>query len=162
MNTQKSILSFAGSTRLFVDGLRAAGRTVRVPHHTTSEAAYRGKVERRGAFVCYTPGELALANNGVLILTDIHEFRATVLEVIGVAWRAGHIHTLIPRPPDRLPGGDPDARDVLEVSTRFDIAVPLQSCGCVEGECKCSTARLASISELQKHASAILRGEKRS
>ncbi len=67
------IFSVAG--KLAMDGLLAE-RPFRAPHHTVSEAALvgGGSVPR--------PGEVSLANHGVLFLDEFTEFKRSSLEVL--------------------------------------------------------------------------------
>jgi len=67
------IFSVAGKLRR--DGLLAA-RPFRAPHHTISEPALVG-----GGLVP-RPGEVSLANHGVLFLDEFTEFKRTSLEVL--------------------------------------------------------------------------------
>lgn len=63
-------------------GLKAPeGRPFRAPHHTVSAMAMVGRQGR--------PGELALAHGGVLMLDDLTEFTAAVIDAIGSAIRQG-------------------------------------------------------------------------
>ncbi len=68
------IHSVAG--KLGADGKLIAQRPFRQPHHTISDAALVG-----GGGIPQ-PGEISLANNGVLFLDELPEFQRSVLEVM--------------------------------------------------------------------------------
>lgn len=68
------IHSVAG--KLGAEGRLIANRPFRSPHHTISDVALVG-----GGGVPQ-PGEISLANNGVLFLDELPEFKRTVLEVM--------------------------------------------------------------------------------
>lgn len=68
------IHSVAG--KLGTDGKLIAQRPFRQPHHTISDAALVG-----GGGIPQ-PGEISLANNGVLFLDELPEFQRSVLEVM--------------------------------------------------------------------------------
>ncbi len=68
------IHSIAG--KLGSDGKLIAVRPFRQPHHTISDVALVG-----GGGIPQ-PGEISLANNGVLFLDELPEFKRTVLEVL--------------------------------------------------------------------------------
>lgn len=68
------IHSVAG--RLGADGKLISRRPFRSPHHTISDVALVG-----GGGIPQ-PGEISLANNGVLFLDELPEFQRTVLEVM--------------------------------------------------------------------------------
>ena len=68
------IHSVAG--RLGADGKLIAQRPFRSPHHTISDVALVG-----GGGIPQ-PGEISLANNGVLFLDELPEFKRTALEVM--------------------------------------------------------------------------------
>jgi len=66
-----SAAGLLGETRAFV-----ATRPFRAPHHTISDAGLLGGGSNPG------PGEVSLANNGVLFLDELPEFRRSTLEVL--------------------------------------------------------------------------------
>ncbi len=68
------IHSVAG--KLGVDAKLISSRPFRAPHHTISDVALVG-----GGGIPQ-PGEISLANNGVLFLDELPEFKRTVLEVM--------------------------------------------------------------------------------
>ncbi|MFZ9044339.1 MAG: YifB family Mg chelatase-like AAA ATPase [Cyclobacteriaceae bacterium] len=68
------IHSVAG--KLAVDSSLISSRPFRAPHHTISDVALVGG----GGMP--QPGEISLANNGVLFLDELPEFKRTVLEVM--------------------------------------------------------------------------------
>ncbi len=103
-------------------------RPFRSPHHTISDAGLIG-----GGSIP-KPGEVSLANNGVLFLDELPEFRRHVLEVLRQPLEAGAVTI---------------ARANMTVSfpSRFVLVVALNPCPCgflgdVANECHCNQAQV--------------------
>lgn len=77
------IHSIAGT--LGEDTALLAQRPFRAPHHTISDAGLIGG----GSYP--KPGEISLANNGVLFLDELTEFRKKVLEMLRQPLEEGHV-----------------------------------------------------------------------
>lgn len=77
-----------------IDSLPAR-TAVRAPHYTASTRAILGHVFRTEKGWRLQPGELSLAGSGVLLLTDLPEFRRETIEALGRALREGLSFPLI-------------------------------------------------------------------
>ncbi len=103
-------------------------RPFRSPHHTISDAGLIG-----GGSIP-KPGEVSLANNGVLFLDELPEFRRHVLEVLRQPLEDGRV--TIAR-----------ANMSLTFQARFVLAVALNPCPCgflgdKRNECNCNQAQI--------------------
>lgn len=110
----------------------------RAPHHTASLTSLLGRVTRSsdGAGLKLQPGEILLAGAGVLVLTDLPEFRRDDVEHLASAWRNGAL-TL------RTPG---EAPAFLLVPVQCAVFATAQPCPCGmlgrpnAPECACTTS----------------------
>jgi magnesium chelatase family protein len=69
---------------------------VRAPHHTASSASILGTLRttedsREHRVMTLQPGETLLAGQGILLLTDLPEFRRDILESIAEVFHAGQL-----------------------------------------------------------------------
>ena len=102
-------------------------RALRAPHHTASLPSVRGTltVDDSGSWT-YRPGEIGLADRGVLLLTDLPEFREEVVAEIGAAVRDGLV---LYRPQARL-----------RVPVNITVLATAAECPCGVVPCSCSDA----------------------
>lgn len=77
-----SIYSVAGLVR---DGRLNRRRPFRAPHHSVGEAGLVGGGDGM------RPGEASLAHGGVLLLSELPEFRGVVLDALGCAVQQGYV-----------------------------------------------------------------------
>ena len=106
-----------------IDGLRR-GAPVRAPHHTLSYAAMVGGGPR------LSPGEVTLADHGVLFLDELPEFSRDVLEALRQPLEDGHVTIARAGRATRFPA-------------RFQLVAALTPCPCGmagdrEGSCTCT------------------------
>jgi magnesium chelatase family protein len=104
-------------------------RPFRAPHHTISIAGLVG-----GASLP-RPGEVSLANHGVLFLDELAEFQRTTLEVLRQPMEDGHV--TIAR-----------VQRTLTFPSRFTLAAALNPCACgyfndSRRQCICSPGQIA-------------------
>ncbi len=104
-------------------------RPFRAPHHTISVAGLVG-----GASLP-RPGEVSLANHGVLFLDELAEFQRTTLEVLRQPMEDGHV--TIAR-----------VQRTLTFPSRFTLAAALNPCACgyfndSRRQCICSPGQIA-------------------
>ncbi|MEA2238383.1 MAG: magnesium chelatase family protein [Thermoanaerobaculia bacterium] len=104
-------------------------RPFRAPHHTISVAGLVG-----GASLP-RPGEVSLANHGVLFLDELAEFQRTTLEVLRQPMEDGHV--TIAR-----------VQRTLTFPSRFTLAAALNPCACgyfndSRRQCICSAGQIA-------------------
>lgn len=72
--------------------IREQHTPLRCPHHSCSVRAIVGTVRTTGSHgIEYTPGEISLAQNGVLMLTNLPEFNGEVIAEIGIVLRDGAV-----------------------------------------------------------------------
>lgn len=95
----------------------------RAPHHTISKAGMVGTTARGGWM--WKPGELSLANGGILFLDELPEFRPDVLDAVREAVMTG----FVTYPNFRVP-------------TAFRLIAAMNPCPCgwqgtVKRECQC-------------------------
>lgn len=86
-------------------------RPFRTPHYSTSIEGMFG-----GGIKC-NPGEISFANNGVLLLEDVTEFKTSVLQMLRSALRLKHI--ILSR-----------CGNVFEYPANFQLAMTLKPCMC--------------------------------
>lgn len=86
-------------------------RPFRIPHYSTSIEGMFG-----GGIKC-TAGEISFANNGVLFLEDVTEFKTSVLQMLRSALRLKHI--ILSR-----------CGNVFEYPANFQLAMTLKPCMC--------------------------------
>jgi len=98
-------------------------RPLRAPHHTASSDAILGSRALR-------PGELTLANHGVLYLDDLTEFRRSTLDNMGLAIAKGSISYRRPNEAN------------VEMPTKPYLVASMTPCPCgVTERCVCTTER---------------------
>lgn len=137
------------------DARRAATRfrsvPLRAPHHTSSRLSVLGALTPSPASngevtLHFRPGEISLAQQGFLLLTDLPEFRLEVLEGIGRAYRE-RSHTL----------AAPHQRTSLVIPVYFSLLATAATCPCgmkgaPKGSPACScTARSMEAFEKRVH-----------
>jgi magnesium chelatase family protein len=103
-------------------------RTFRAPHHTASAVALVGGGSSP------RPGEISLANNGVLFLDELPEFDRRVLEVLREPLESGRI--MISR-----------AAQHTEFPARFQLIAAMNPCKCgylgdPSGRCRCTSEQV--------------------
>lgn len=113
-----------------------AKQPVRAPHHTASANGILGTLRKpaSGFRLVLTPGEIHLANHGVLVLTDLPEFRREVLERLAVTWKAGYSYHATPGPHGIVE---------LAVPISFDIVATAQFCPCGASQRRCACSDTA-------------------
>ena len=111
------------------DAARWGERPYRAPHHTASAVALVG-----GGTLA-RPGEISLADCGVLFLDELPEFDRKVLEVLREPLESGHVHI---------------ARASRRVSypARFQLVAAMNPCPCgyqgdASGRCRCTPDQVA-------------------
>ncbi len=124
----------------FADAMKAARvsangvHSVRVPHHSCSVRSmigalaleYDDEPKPELEVVRVQPGECQLADNGVLILDDLAEWRREVIDAVVEAFgrQAVRLH-YIP-----LPQLDTSAKVLIEIPARFSVYATAQRCPC--------------------------------
>jgi magnesium chelatase family protein len=111
------------------DAARWGQRPFRAPHHTASAVALVGG----GALP--RPGEVSLAQNGVLFLDELPEFDRRVLEVLREPLETGRI--MVSR-----------AARQAEFPARFQLVAAMNPCPCgwagdASGRCRCGPSAIA-------------------
>ena len=103
-------------------------RPFRAPHHLTSQVALIGGGQSP------QPGEVSLANNGVLFLDEMPEFGHSVLEVLRQPMEDKHI--TISR-----------VRYTVDYPSNFTLVASMNPCPCgnygSESECRCSKMQIS-------------------
>jgi magnesium chelatase family protein len=98
---------------------------LRAPHHTVSELGVCGTLRGHQ----WSPGELALAHGGVLVLDHATEFRTATIELVARAFGLGFM-----RYQSSVPKGLGEARveahNELVVPTWFSLVVTTPPCPC--------------------------------
>jgi magnesium chelatase family protein len=115
------VASVAGETP--IHGLRRRA-PVRTPHHTLSYAAMVGGGPRM------SPGEVTLADHGVLFLDELPEFARDVLEALRQPLEDGHVSVARVGRATRFPA-------------RFQLVAAMNPCPCgfagePDGRCRCA------------------------
>ena len=129
--TEDEALETAAVRSLTTAGFRAdewRRRPFRAPHHTASAIALVGG----GAHP--RPGEISLANNGVLFLDELPEFDRNVLEVLREPLESGHV--VISR-----------AARQAKFPARFQLVAAMNPCPCGHlgdpaATCRCTPERI--------------------
>jgi magnesium chelatase family protein len=129
----------------------AGGRRICAPHHTASLHGLVGALHRRlageaGAYRIQ-PGECTLADNGVLVLDDLGEFRREAIEAIARVFHRQATRYLLAAPAGTIS---------IEMPARFDIYATSEACPCgIPARCACTdgakqrfTDRLRSFQSL--------------
>lgn len=111
------------------DIARWAQRSFRSPHHSSSVAAVIG-----GGSIP-APGEISLANHGVLFLDELPEFDRRVLEALREPLETGHVDVSRARHRARFPA-------------RFQLVAAMNPCPCgylgdPRGRCRCTSEQVA-------------------
>jgi len=122
---------------------------LRAPHFSSSRAAITGRLSlTRFGSLQYQPGEIGLADRGVLLLTDLPEFPREVVEAVGHALRHGvQLY---------------DGRRSFHVPVHFSVIATAEHCPCGQrpgGGCRCSPESRARFDRRVRWAMAALRGE---
>ena len=132
--------------RLALDAVGSRPFPMRAPHCTSSYRSILGSLRKDGEGLDYTPGELGLAHNGTLLLTDLPEFRRDVIELIGGVMTAEQI---ILRTRNHW----------LRVPVRFSVIATATDCPCGRKPCAgCSRESVARFEQRIERAMDALRG----
>ena len=120
-----AVYSLSGS----FDIARWGQRSFRSPHHSSSVAAVIGG----GSMPA--PGEISLANDGVLFLDELPEFDRRVLEALREPLETGHVDVSRAKHRARFPA-------------RFQLVAAMNPCPCgylgdPRGRCRCSPDQVA-------------------
>lgn len=140
-------------------------RAVRAPHHTSSMVSLTGRliIEAPGEgerSLRYQPGEIGLADRGVLLLTDVAEFDPRTLERIGLAFTARRLEFMARETGEHVA--------TLAVPVDFDIVATVRYCPCGMREgfdvshprCACTGSACALWNKRTTRALALIRGER--
>lgn len=111
---------------------------MRAPHHTCSVDALRGRLYRTSRHevtepprLTYSPGEIALADRGYLLLDELAEWRSDAIEAVSVAIRIGGL--------DLTNWLSACMGDQLFVPVLFDVVATAHDCPCGRPDnCVCS------------------------
>lgn len=100
----------------------------RSPHHTASVASIIGGGPN------IRPGEIALANNGVLFMDEFPEFQSSIIESLREPLEDGRIRVA-------------RAKGTAQFKTRFILAIAMNPCPCgfmgdPKRECSCTQSRI--------------------
>ena len=83
---------FRGDGSMRTARAAAGARRIRAPHHTSSVPSIQGRLYKdREDRLTYMPGEIGLAQGGMLILHDLPEFQRVAIEAVAEALREGAV-----------------------------------------------------------------------
>ena len=135
------------------------GRQNRWPHHTASLVGMIGaaRFAPDGEILTHQVGEISYAGAGNLVLSDLPEFKRSVVERVARAWRNGFLRL------QAVNAGGAGADLVLQVPLACSVIGTAQACACgfldrPERECVCTEQARTRWQARIEHAINCFRG----
>lgn len=128
-----------------LEAIGAKPFSLRAPHYSSSYRSILGALSERDGELIYTPGEIGLATNGTLLLTDLPEFPRDIIESIGRAMQSERLVLC-------------NGRHQLRIPVRFSVVATAHYCPCGYEPCRCSKESRARFDRKLRWAMTALRG----